>query len=302
MSKNEATALLSEMAVFVKVVEAGSFSEAGRQLASTPSAVSRSVARLEKALGTRLLQRTTRKLRLSDSGKEVYERSRDIVNAAQAVMEVSGRFSHEPQGLVRLSVPKAVGRFVIHPHIPEFLALYPEVNLEMRLDDRYIDLIDDQIDVAIRITDQPPPGLMGRRLLSIDHLLCATPHYLAEHGTPAHPRDLKHHSCIYLGEEPGDSRWKFRQGSKVFTVNVQGRYAVNHTGARLDAVLHHIGIGSLPYFTAKEALQQGLVIQVLPGWTFKTNYCGDAWALYPPTRHLPPKLRVLIEFLAERLR
>ncbi|OBX38023.1 HTH-type transcriptional regulator DmlR [Halomonas elongata] len=125
MSKNEATALLSEMAVFVKVVEAGSFSEAGRQLASTPSAVSRSVARLEKALGTRLLQRTTRKLRLSDSGKEVYERSRDIVNAAQAVMEVSGRFSHEPQGLVRLSVPKAVGRFVIHPHIPEFLALYP---------------------------------------------------------------------------------------------------------------------------------------------------------------------------------
>ncbi|OBX38021.1 HTH-type transcriptional activator AmpR [Halomonas elongata] len=85
-------------------------------------------------------------------------------------------------------------------------------------------------------------------------------------------------------------------------MNVQGRYAVNHTGARLDAVLHHIGIGSLPYFTAKEALQQGLVIQVLPDWTFKTNYCGDAWALYPPTRHLPPKLRVLIEFLAERLR
>ncbi|QTL41600.1 LysR family transcriptional regulator [Xenorhabdus budapestensis] len=302
MSINSMINLMREMAIFAKVVETGSFSETARQLAATPSAISRSVARLEKALGTRLLQRTTRKLRLSESGQTVYEHCLDIMNSAQAIMSVSGNFNREPQGIVRVSVPKAVGRFVVHPHIPAFLARYPKVNVNLRLDDRYVDLIDEEVDLAIRITDQPPPGLMGRRLLNIWHMLCATPEYLAEHGTPQHPHDLKNHSCIYLGEEPGDSRWKFNQGSKIITVNIHGRYAANHTGVRLDAVLRHIGIGSLPYFTAKHALQQGRLVQVLPDWNFKANYTGELWILYPPTRHLPPKLSVFIEFLAERLR
>lgn len=293
--------LMGEMAVFVKVVETGSFSETARQLGTTPSAISRSVTRLEKALGTQLLQRTTRKLRLSESGHEVYVRCVDLVNAAQAVMSVSEQLSPEPQGLVRVSVPKAVGRFVIHPHIPDFLARYPKVDVQLQLKDSYVDLIDGQVDLAIRITDRPSPGLMGRRLIDISHMLCATPEYLAAHGTPVHPHDLKTHNCISLGEEPGDSRWKFLQNRKNIGVNVSSRYAVNHTGARLDAVLHHLGIGSLPYFTAKHALQQGQIVQVLPDWTFKTNYCGEAWVLYPPTRHLPPKLSAFISFMAERL-
>ncbi|KAA8996636.1 LysR family transcriptional regulator [Affinibrenneria salicis] len=301
MSTNKTLSLMGEMAVFVKVVETGSFSAAARQLAATPSATSRAVARLEKALGARLLQRTTRKLRLSDSGQQVYTHCLAMVNAAQAAMAVSGQLSDEPQGSVRLSVPKAVGRFVIHPHMPAFLARYPKVDVSLLLDDRYVDLIDDRVDLAIRITDQPPPGLMGRRLLDIEHLLCATPHYLAQQGTPQHPHDLKEHSCICLGEEPGDARWKFRRGNKVVSVNVHGRYAANHTGVRLDAVLQHIGIGSLPYFTARHALQQGLVVQVLPDWQFRSHYSGGLWLLYPPTRHVPPKLSVLINFLAERL-
>ncbi|MDX7987521.1 LysR family transcriptional regulator [Xenorhabdus sp. 12] len=302
MGTNNTINLMREMAIFAKVVETGSFSETARQLAATPSAISRSVARLEKALGIRLLQRTTRKLRLSEGGEKVYAHCLEMLHAAQEVMTISGNFNPEPQGLIRVSVPKAIGRFVVHPHIPNFLDRYPEVDVNLRLDDRYVDLIDDQVDLAIRITNQPPSGLMGRRLLNIWHMLCATPEYLAKHGTPQHPNDLRTHSCIYLGEEPGDSRWRFTQGSKMATVNVHGRYAANHTGVRLDAVLQHIGIGSLPYFTAKHALQQGQLVQVLPDWNFKANYSGELWILYPPTRHLPPKLRVFIEFLAERLR
>ncbi|CAM3842327.1 DNA-binding transcriptional LysR family regulator [Kerstersia gyiorum] len=301
MSTNLNAMLMEEMAVFTKVVETGSFSEAARQLGSTPSATSRAVARLEKALGTRLLQRTTRKLRLSESGQEVHAMCLDMVQAAQAVLASSGRFDDEPRGLVRLSVPKAVGRFVIHPHMPDFLARYPKVDVQIRLDDRQLDLIDEQIDLAIRITDQPPPGMMGRPLLPIDHMLCATPRYLEEHGTPQHPHELKDHSCIYLGESPGDARWKFMREGKSVSVQVRGRYAANHTGVRLDAVLNHIGIGSLPYFTARHALAQGLIVQVLPDWVFKTHYSGQAWLLYPPTRHLEPKLKVLIAFLAEQL-
>jgi len=292
---------MGEMAIFVKVVETTSFSEAARQLGTTPSATSRSVARLEKALGTRLLHRTTRKLALSESGHHVFALCQEMVNAAQAVMAVSGQFNPEPQGTIRISIPKAVGRFVIHPHIPAFLAQFPKIDVQLVLDDRYVDLIDETVDMAIRITDEPSPGLMGRKLFDIRHMLCATPAYLAAHGTPAHPHDLKAHNCIYLSEDARDSRWTFLRAQKRVSVNVHGRYAVNHTGARLDAVLQHMGIGSLPHFTAWHALQQGKIVQVLADWEFRTNYCGPAWILYPPTRHLPPKISAFIHFMVDRL-
>ena len=301
VSINLPLSLLAEMVVFVKVVEAGSFSEAARQLGTSPSAVSRGVARLEKSLAIRLLQRTTRKLGLTDAGQEVFKRCNDMAGAAQAVMDLSGRFAREAEGLIRLSVPKAVGRYVIHPHMPEFLRRYPKVDVQLILEDRYVDLIDDNVDLSIRITDQPPPGLVGRQLFPIEHLLCATPQYLADHGVPQQPEDLREHSCIYLGETPADARWKFRQGSKTVTVGVRGRYAANHTGVRLDAVLQHIGIGSLPYFTARQALEEGRVVQVLPEWDFIASYHGGAWLLQTPTRYLPPKLRVFIDFLVERM-
>ncbi|ADJ63417.1 LysR family transcriptional regulator [Herbaspirillum seropedicae] len=301
MSTNQSIALLNEMAVFAKVVETGSFSEAARQLGATPSAISRAIARLEKALGTQLLQRTTRKLRLSESGQDIHARCRDMLNAAQAVLAVSGAFDAEPQGQVRVSVPKAVGHALVHPHVPDFLAAHPKVDVLLRLEDRYMDLIDDEVDLAIRITDHPPPGLMGRRLMRIDHLLCATPHYLATHGTPAHPQALKEHSCIYLGESPADARWRFRRQGKSVNVEVRGRYAANHTGVRLDAVLRHLGIASLPYFIARPALEEGSLVQVLPQWSFRTHYCGELWALYPATRHLPPRLGAFVQFLAQRL-
>lgn len=200
VSINLPLSLLAEMVVFVKVVEAGSFSEAARQLGTSPSAVSRSVARLEKALAIRLLQRTTRKLGLTDAGEEVFKRCDEMACSAQAVMDLSGRFTREAEGLIRLSVPKAVGRYVIHPHMPEFLRRYPKVDVQLILEDRYVDLIDDNIDLSIRITDQPPPGLVGRQLFPIEHLLCATPQYLAGHGVPQQPEDLRDHSCIYLGK------------------------------------------------------------------------------------------------------
>ena len=301
MGINIPQSLLAEMLIFVKVVECASFSEAARQLGTSPSAVSRSISRLEKALAIRLLQRTTRKLRLSDVGEEVFKRCQEVVGAAQSVMDLSGRFTQEAEGLVRVSVPKAVGRYVVHPHMPEFLRRYPKVDVQLILEDRYVDLIDDNVDLSIRITDQPPPGLVGRQLFPIEHLLCATPAYLAEHGAPQQPEDLREHSCIYLGETPADARWKFKQGGKTVTVGVKGRYAANHTGVRLDAVLQHIGIGSLPYFTARQALEQGLVVQVLPAWNFIASYHGGVWLLHTPSRHLPPKLRVFIDYLVERL-
>ena len=301
MSTNQSISLLQEMAIFVKVVETGSFSETARQLGNTPSAISRAISRLERALGTRLLQRTTRKLRLSESGTQVYAYCLEMVNAAQAVIDNSGKFNSEPHGTVRISVPKAVGHYLLHPHIPEFLERYPKVDVQMLLEDKLIDFIDDEIDLAIRITNQPSLGLKGRKLIEIDHVIVATAEYLEKHGIPQQPQDLKEHQCIYLGEQASDSKWKFQKENKITSVSVKGRYSANHTGIRLDAALKHMGIASLPYFVARHALETQALIQVLPDWYFKTYYSGNAWLLYHHTRYLAPKIEFFIHFLADML-
>lgn len=293
--------LLPEIATFVVVVECGSFSAAARKLGSTPSSVSRSVSRLEQALGVKLLYRTTRKLRLSDTGNEVYRSAAGMVESARQVLSLSGGAQHEPQGRVTLSVPKAIGHVVIHPLIPAFLARYPEIDICLRMEDRYMDLIDDGIDLALRITRSPSPGLYGKPLMAVEHIICATPQWLAEHGVPQHPHELRHHSCIGLGETPADARWKFRQQGKTIVVDTRGRYAANHTGVRLDAVKRHLGIGSLPRFTAREALARGEIVQVLPEWEFISSYTGDLWLLWASGRHMPGKMRALIDYLTEQL-
>lgn len=294
--------LFEEMAIFVRVVEAGSFSAVARQLGATPSSVSRSIARLERALGTQLLQRTTRKLGLTQSGADILQHCRDIVSAARAVMDMGGRHAQEPQGLVRVSVPRAIGRWVVHPHMADFLHAYPAVDVQLILDDRALDLVEHNIDLALRVTDAPPVGLIGRRLMSIEHMICASPDYLARHGTPLHPKDLSTHSCICLGESPSDARWKFVKDTLPVAVEVRGRYTANHTRVRLDAVLNGLGIGSLPEFTARDDLKRGRIVQLLPQWRFVTHYTGTLWCLYTPTRYVPSKLRAFINHFSACLR
>lgn len=290
------------MAVFVRVVETESFSEAARQLGATPSSVSRSIARLEQALGAQLLQRTTRKLGLTQSGSDILQSCRDIVDAARTVMELGINHAQEPAGLIRISAPNAVGRTLIHPHVADFLRDHPRVDVQLIFDDRPLDLVEQNIDLALRITDSPPVGLRGRQLMDIDHVICASPSYLATCQAPSHPKDLAAHACITLGENPSDARWKFVKDGASTTVAVKGRYLANHTGARLDATLNGVGIGSLPAFTAAAELKAGRIVQLLPEWKFVTHYTGALWLLYLPTRYTSPKLRVFIDHLAQRLR
>ncbi len=289
------------MVVFARVVDAGSFSGAARQLGLTPSAVSRQVARLEGVLRVRLLERTTRKLRLTEAGSAAFTRCQALVAAAREVMALSDSQSATPRGLVRVSMPKAFGRQVVHPLMPAFLARYPEVDVQLIITDRTVDLFEESVDLAIRITDAPPPGLAGRPLTTIRHLVCASPQYLAAHGTPAHPRDLAQHSCLYLGEDERDRHWRFQRGAEEATVRVSGRYVANHSEVRLDGARQHLGIASLPEFTAREALARADLVTVLDDWEHKTDYAGTAWLLYPPNRFLAAKLRVWIDFLVAAL-
>lgn len=301
MRSNLTPQLLPYLAIFVRVVEAGSFSAAARQLGSTSSAVSRQIAHLEQTLGVRLLERTTRRLRLSEAGSEMFERCQEMLEAAQAALDVSERMMSHARGRVRLSVPKAFGKYLVAPLMADFLARHPEVDVSLNLSDRSPDLIGEHFDLLVLISDKPPESLAGRPLCEIRQLLCASPAYLAAHGMPQHPQELVRHQCLYLDERADDSHWHFSDGREQCVVKVSGRLASNHSEVRLNGALNDLGIACLPHFTAASALASGALQEVLPGWRYTGSYQGTAWILYHPTRHLPPKLRVLIDHLAAGL-
>lgn len=301
MRTNEKASLLAGMAVFVRVVEAGSFSAAARQLGTTASAVSRQIARLEQELSLRLLERTTRQLRLNEAGSEFYAHCRTMLDAAEQALAIGERLMSRPRGLVRLSVPKAYGKFVISPLMPDFLRRYADVDVQLHISDQSPDLIEDGFDLLVKVTDQPPEGLAGKPLGPVRQLLCASPHYLQQHGTPQHPQELLRHGCIFLGENAGDNRWHFSNGDQQEVVTVRGRYISNHSEARLEAALGDIGITVLPQFTAAQALAEGRLRELLPQWRYTGSYQGAAWLLWRQNLHLPPKQRVLIDCLSEAL-
>jgi len=302
MNPTELFALLPDMATFARVVDAGNFSEAARQLGSTPSTVSRQIKRLEESLGTRLLERSTRSIRVTDSGAQVYRYCRDMVGAASGAVDIAGQGGGEPRGKVSVSAPISFARSVIHPLIPEFLRSWPDVDVQLVFEDREVDPLRDDVDIVIRLTRSPPLGLAARRLGAVKWLLCASPAYLDAHGTPAEPRDLARHECLYLGETVDDNRWHLRRGTETQSLAVRGRYIANDAGARLDAALQDWGIASLPDFAAAQALRQGSLVQVLVDWEFEARpYMGPVWLLYPPNRFLPSKVRALIDYLAIHL-
>jgi DNA-binding transcriptional LysR family regulator len=298
---NEFLKILPEMVTFLRVAELGSFSAAAMELGMTPSAASRQVARLEKALGVKLLQRTTRQLRLTEPGVEAFAHCRDLVAAAQATMQVAQQFVSEPRGRVRVSAPKAFARHVLHPLLMGFLERYPNVDVQLIVEDRDIDPIREGVDLVVRLTQDPPQGLVARPLVAVRQLLCASPRYLEQRGAIAHPRDLLAHSCLYLGEQERDNRWRLCQGDEVVDVMVQGRYVANHSELRLDAVHRGLGVGCLPDFVARDALERGAIVHVLPGWELHAKYHGQTYLLFPPNTLMLSKCRALIDYLTSAL-
>jgi DNA-binding transcriptional LysR family regulator len=289
--------VLPEMVTFLRVAELGSFSAAADLLGITPSAASRQVKRLEKEIGMQLLHRTTRQLRLTEPGAEAFARCRELVLAAQGTMDIGQQFSKKPSGLVRISAPKAFARRVLHPHLLDFLRRYPEVDVQLIVEDREIDPIREGVDLVVRLTTKPPEGLVARALMPVAHILCATPRYLADSAAIARPSDLAAHSCLSLGEHERDNHWRFGKGEEEAEVVVRGRYIANHSEVRLEAVLAGLGVGCVPVFVAQQALDEGRVVRVLPDWEFQGNYHGQAYILYPPNRFTVPKCRVLIDHL-----
>lgn len=301
MTSSKLIALLPDLASFISVINEGSFTAASKKLGVTPSALSKLITRLEKALSVKLIERTTRKLIITQTGKKVYDQAVVMLNAAEQAVEVSTSDHLAPSGALTIAAPEAFLNSVLEPLVIPFLDAYPEIQLKLRVIDGEIDLFKHGIDVAFKLTDKPDENLVLKEIGKTNLVLCASPEYLANHGLPEHPTELVGHDCLYLAETPKDNIWDFLKGDQFHTVAVTGRYAVNHSQMRLKAVKDGLGIGIFHDFVIQQALQANEVMPVLEDWTIKSNYHGAIAMQFAQTKYMPARLRVFIDYAISRL-
>lgn len=286
------------MTAFVRAVERNGFSPAARELGVTPSAVSKLVTRLERRLGIVLLHRTTRKLALTPEGELFFERAQRIVEAiADAEHEVM-RFGERPRGRLRINVGMAFGTYVLVPAIAEFKARYPEIQLELSLDDHIVDLVEAGADLGIRLGPLPDANIVARRLCDLTRVICAAPSYLARRGTPREPEDLAQHDCLILMGASGQREWPFASGEGVRQVSVRGTVAVDNAETLYELGLLGVGIIRLSDVIVGPAVRDGRLVPLLTA-THRPESL-PLFAVYPATRHRPLKTGAMIDFLLEK--
>lgn len=293
--------LMPDLAAFILVVNEGSFTGAAKKLDVTPSALSKLMTRLEKALSVKLIERTTRRLSITPAGKQVYDQAIIMVNAAERAVELSESDHTELSGSLTVAAPEAFLNSVLQPLVVPFLHSHPDIQLKLRVADGEIDLLRDGIDLAFKLTDTPDENLVLKEIGKTNLVLCASPGYIADRGQPQHPTDLAKHDCLYLAETDSDNIWDFFQGEEYHSITVSGRYAVNHSQMRLAGVKNALGIGIFHDFVIAEALEKGEVVPVLEGWTIKSAYHGAIAMQYPQTKYMPARLRALIDYLVKNL-
>lgn len=286
------------MEAFARVAEARSFSEAARRLRSSKSVVSRHVSALEAELGARLFHRTTRSLTLTEVGEGYYQKvARILADMDEANQSVS-QLQAAPRGRLRVNAPMSFGFLHLAPAIPDFLNRYPEIEVDMTMNDRFVDLVDEGFDVAVRIARLADSSLVARKLAPMRRVVCASPAYLAAHGTPVSPDDLKGHDCLCYSNLTLSEEWRFvAADGRPWPVEVQGRLRTNNGDALRAAALKGLGVINQPSFIVGGDLQSGTLVSVLTEFTPQDS---AVHAVYPHSRHLSPKVRAFVDFLADR--
>jgi DNA-binding transcriptional LysR family regulator len=288
------------IAVFAQVVEQGHLSRAAERLGISTSAVSRHVADLEAHLGVRLLNRTTRRLSMTEAGQAFYERSVQLLADLEEAEATVSSGAVTPRGTLKLTCSITFGIRRLAPSIAAFAARHPAVRFEIELSDRQVDIVDEGIDLAVRIGDIGPQTLIGRRIGSINLVCCAAPSYLAAHGTPREPGELARHACLTYAYSATGNAWRFLDAQgREHMVRVQG--GVHANNGEMLAVLAAAGMGVTlePDFIIAPELASGALVTLLPGYA---PAASGVYAVYPSRRHLSAKVRAFVDFLVERFR
>jgi DNA-binding transcriptional LysR family regulator len=285
---------LDEMSAFVSAVERGGFSAASRALKVTPSALSKAMARLEARLGVRLLRRTTRSLALTPEGEAYYARARKIVaDIKEAENEVAG-FRARPRGLLKINTGNAFGYRQLMPALPEFLTRHPDLKVQLSFADHFVDLIESGDDVAVRTGEVGDERLVARKIAEASRTICASPAYLARHGTPKRPEDLQAHDCVSMADMPRLSRWPFKSG----VIQVSGPVTVDSANAVLEMGLAGVGVIRLGDFAIADDVREGRLVPLLADWHVRESF--PIWVVYPPSRNKVPKTAAFVEFMRAR--
>src|SRR6478752_3876738 len=283
--------------VFVAVVARQGFARAAEALDTSPANVTRYIAELEALLGTRLLNRHSRKLSLTDSGQALYERARSILDEVAEAEALSASSTLQPRGRLRVNAPVSFGILHLAPLWPKFLKKYPEVELEVSLIDRVVDLVEEGFDLGIRISRTGSTAHIARKLAASRNIVCAAPGYLRQHGRPNSPADLADHACIgYTFSATGDDWHLFDAHGQEHVVKVPSVMRANNGDTARAAALAGVGVIWQPSFLVGDDLRAGRLVPLLPGYRMADI---DILAVYPSRRHLSAKVRVMIDFLAD---
>lgn len=284
----------TDMEIFARVVTSGGMSAAGREMGLSPAVISKRLRRLETRLGTRLLQRTTRQIALTEAGQGYYERVVAILASIEEAEAFVNRRSAMARGTLKVSAPTSFGRLHIAPHLGRFLDSYPDLGINLQLSDEFVDVVGEGYDLAIRIADLADSSLVARRLAPIHRVLCAAPSYLERHGEPQHLSDLdRHHLLAAASQDP----WKLEGPEGPIAVRVHGNLVTNSSEVVREAVLAGMGIALRSTWDVGPELSSGRLRVVLPEYRASSRI--GLYAVYPSRRFLPAKVRVFIDFLAE---
>ena len=289
---------LEGLAIFAKVAECRSFANAAAELRLSKATVSKAVSRVESRLGARLIIRTARRFELTDAGRQLVGRAAQILAEGEAAEDATQAQARAPRGVVRLAAPMSFGTLQVAPLLPAFLAAFPEISIDLHLSDAATDVIGESFDAAIRIAVQPGASLAVQRLCEMPRYLVGSPAYLDKHGRPNHPLHLTEHRCIGYSYTPNAEVWHFTKGSRSASVRPSGPLRVNNGDAMMPALIAGTGLGVLPEFFLREALDSRRLERLLPDWSIPL---GAVYWVTPPEGPLPKRVEVLRDYLRDYL-
>jgi DNA-binding transcriptional LysR family regulator len=291
---------LNNLIIFRKVAETGSFSRAARELGLPKSSVSQKISQAEQDLGVRLLQRTTRRVSLTEVGEQIFEAAGRIVAEADDIRAIAHKLDEEPRGLLRVTAPLDFGVEVIESLLPGFLARCPQISVELDLSNRVVDLVSEGFDLALRATTKslPESSLVGRPLLPIRMGLFASAAWLGRHGAPAQIEDLRDASALWFiaGGRRTPGVWRLQSDARTVEIQVRAALRVNDMLAVTRAAAAGLGVALLPVFSTSHLVRLGELVRILPDWGIDH---GEIYALYPSRKHLPAKTRAFLDHLVQ---
>lgn len=287
---------LSRIRAFVQVFDSGGFSAAARQHGRSKALLSKYVTDLEDYLGVRLMNRTTRKLSLTEAGEAYYREASQLLQQLDDLDSAILDQTAAPRGLLRVSAPRNFGEMILGPAIFAFLTSHPDVTLDLRLEDRFVDLVEEGIDVALRISALQDSSLIARKIAEMHHWVVASPAFLNKHGEPKTPDDLRSMPCIIDTNLQGQANWRFQENGATLSVHVNGPVRVNSPLSARDAAIEGLGFALLPGYLAQRSIDAGELVPVLEGYLPGGSMLQ---AVYPHRRHLAGKVRALIDHLVK---